>query len=113
MIVVDVDDHPAVMAVIFMESLAALPHNGMGIGEGVDFPVQQDALLDPYRKMIEFVGPDVIGEKVAQGNFIIVEGKVDVCEKVHRAKILLCRNLQIPNMVSGMHGYICRNLQTI
>jgi hypothetical protein len=45
----------------------------MGISVGVYFSMQQYTLLYPRRQMIVFIGSDAIGDKITDGNFVIVK----------------------------------------
>src|SRR5690606_35250754 len=83
MVVIDIHDDLAVVAVIFVKALAALPGDGVGVRKGVDLPVQADALLDLFEKMRESVTTDVVRNEIATGSRPIIEGEVYMCKVNH------------------------------
>ena len=78
MIVINIYDHSAVVAVIFMESFAALSYCRVCIGKCVDFTVEEDAFLDFVRQMFVFVTTYMVGKEITQSYFLIIKREIDM-----------------------------------
>lgn len=78
----------------------------MRIGIGVDGSVQQNSVANTFRKVIDSVAFDVVRKKIAQDNFRLVKGQVNVSEKIHFSK------LQRPYLIRCASAYICKNFYT-
>lgn len=79
----------------------------MRIGIGVDGSVQQNSVANTFRKVIDSVAFDVVRKKIAQDNFRLVKGQVNVSEKIHFSK------LQRPYLIRWASPYICKNFYTL
>ena len=75
-----------------MQFFAAFFWDRMRIRKGVDFPMQNDALLYPLGQVLEFVAADAIRYKITEGNLIVTKGKVDVRQKIHEFEITNCKH---------------------
>jgi hypothetical protein len=78
MIVENIHDYTAVVAVSRMQAPAAKPGNGMRIGKRVDGAVQHYPVLNRPRKVFIFIAANTVGYKIPDCYFIISEGKVNV-----------------------------------
>lgn len=85
MIIENIDDHPAVMAVVCMQPLAALPCDGVFVCKSIDGTMQQDTMLYLFREAHIPFTRDTIRDKITYGDLIIPKRKVDMGQKIHEA----------------------------
>ena len=83
MVVKNIDDHAAVVAVIRMETLAALTCNGMTIRKGVYGPMEENAVFDLFREVFIPLTANTIGDKIPNGELLIFKGKINMSQKIH------------------------------
>ena len=83
-IVVQIDDYPGVLTVFWPESVFTETGDRMMIGVFIDLPVQFDAPTDPIW-IVEFLPAlDKIGDEITDHQFLVVTGKIDMREEIHR-----------------------------
>lgn len=87
MIVKNIDNYSAVMTLTWMKSFAALFVGGMGIGEGVNGPVQNNALLNTFREMPVTITPYAVSDEIPNADLFIVKGQKYMSEKVHHSNL--------------------------
>jgi hypothetical protein len=59
----------------------------MGIGVGIDSPMQEYPFLYRFRKIQILFSLYGISHEIAQGNFRISKGKVDMGQEIHSLKL--------------------------
>src|SRR5690606_34904740 len=77
MVVKDIDDHTAVVAVCFVEACRTFVYRGMRIGKSVDVSVQQNSFCNGGRIFLILFSLNAIGYKVADNDTFIVSGEID------------------------------------
>ena len=82
MIVIDIYNDPAIVAMSGMKPFAAASGNGMGIRKGIYGPVQQDSFLYGFRIARICLSPYMICNEIPQGKVLISERKINVGEEI-------------------------------
>jgi len=82
-IVKDIHDHSAIVAMICVQTFAALFCNRMGVCIGVNFSMEHYALLNPFREMVIFITANTVCYEITNGYFIITKRKKYMRQKIH------------------------------
>ena len=69
--------------VLFAEPCLASPYNGMGIGEGINIPVEDDPFPDHLCIFIEMMAFHEIPNEITNDDLFIIPRKVYVGQVVH------------------------------
>ncbi len=112
MIVINIDYHPAVMTVFFVQLFAAHLRYWMAVGKTVYVAVEQDPFLYPDGKVLILVSPDAVCNKIAKRDFPVPERKIDMRQIIH-----VDQGIPIPKIIIRRIGfmavlYICKNFLT-
>jgi hypothetical protein len=75
------------MAIFFVKPFGAFPHDGMGIGEGVNFAVKQNSFLNAFGKCRIAASFNAVCNKISDYDIFIITGKINMGQKIHTANL--------------------------
>ena len=73
MVVINIHNHPAIVVISGMKSLAAGPGDGVGIRKGINGAVQENTLLHAMRIVLIVPAPNPVSYEVSKAQLGIVK----------------------------------------
>jgi hypothetical protein len=98
-IVINVNDHPAVVVVSGMEAFAAASGNRMSVCKSVNLPVKEDTPLHLRWILLKVLSANPVCNEISKAYLWVIKRKVNVGEIVHNRK-----NTQIKEVLSDYHN---------